>query len=176
MTAATSRWLAYGALALALLVPSACAPSLVLSTAQAPAAQAPPAPLARLTVSATKTEVLQPITLSADGLPADKAVSLTWHTVEGGWQIADYYKFLGKRYQEASRRWGEARTDAAGRLDVTLDVPEDYGGVHEFTASIDGVPVARGATEVMQSFTISATEGAVGAPIEITARGLGWQT
>jgi hypothetical protein len=172
----TSRWLAGSALAVALLAQGACARPLVLATAQAPAAQAPAAPLARLAASAEKTEVLQPITLSAEGLPADTAVALSWQTVEGGWQIADYYKFLGKRFQEASRPWGEARTDAAGRLNATLSVPEDYGGVHEIVASIDGVPVARGATEVVQSFAISATEGPIGAPIEITVRGLGWQT
>ena len=176
MTAATSRWLAYGALALAFLVQSACVPSLVLSTAQAPAAQAPPAPLARLTVSATKTEVLQPLTLSADGLPADKA---------GGPDLDDRRRRLADRgllsvprqaLPGGGRPWGEARTDANGRLEVALTVPEDYGGVHEVLASVDGTPTARGAVEVVQSFSISGTDGPIGSPIEITARGLGWRT
>ena len=176
MKPTTWRWLAGGALAVALLAQGASARPLVMSTTQAPTEQAPSAPLARLAVSPAKTEVLQPVTLAAEGLPADKPVALTWQTVEGGWQIADYYKFQGKRFQEASRPWGEARTDADGRLYATLNVPEDYGGVHEVVATIDGVPVARGATEVVQSFAISATEGPIGSPIEITVRGLGWQT
>jgi hypothetical protein len=170
------RWLAGGAAAVALLALASCAGPLVLSTASAPLVQAPSAPLARLDVSPAKTEVLQSVVLTAAGLPADTAVALTWQTVDGGWQIADYYKFLGKRFQEATRPWGEARTDASGHLTASLVVPEDYGGVHEIVASVDGVPVARGATEVVQSFAISTTEGAIGAPIEITARGLGWQT
>ncbi|HLH22889.1 MAG TPA: hypothetical protein VK066_10220 [Chloroflexota bacterium] len=171
------RWLACGAAVL--LAQAACAHPLALPTAHAPDAQAsqmPPAPLGRLEVSPAKTEVLQTVSLAADGLPPDTTVALTWQTVDGGWQIADYYKFLGKRFQAASRPWGEARTDASGRLDITLTVPEDYGGVHEIVASVDGVPVARGATEVVQSFEISATAGAIGSPIAITARGLGWQT
>ncbi|HEY7062075.1 MAG TPA: hypothetical protein VII06_11390 [Chloroflexota bacterium] len=165
---------ALACLAGALLTLAACAPPLVLSTL--PTAQTPSAPLARLTVAPAKTEVLQTVTVTAEGLTPDQAVALRWQTVEGGWQIADYYKFLGKHFQEASQPWAEAHTDADGRLDVTLTVPEDYGGVHEVVASLDGVPIARGAVEVVQSFAISATDGPVGSPIEITARGLGWQT
>jgi hypothetical protein len=171
-----TSWRWFACLAVALLAQSACARPLMMATVSAPTEQAPPAPLARLSVAPAKTEVLQTVTLAAEGLPADRAVALTWMTVDGGWQIADYYKFLGKRFQDASRPWGEARTDGSGRLNAVLTIPEDYGGVHEVVASIDGAPVARGAVEVVQSFSISATEGPVGSPIEITVRGLGWQT
>jgi hypothetical protein len=116
------------------------------------------------------------VTLTAAGLPPDRPVTLTWHTVEGGWRIADYYRFLGKHFEETARPWGEARTNADGRLAVTMRVPEDYGGVHEVAASIDGVPVARGGVEVTQSFELSATEGPIGSVVELTARGLGWRT
>jgi hypothetical protein len=167
-----SRWLV---LAFAvLLVQAACARAPAVPTAQSAApVEAPTLPLA---VSPAKTPVLEEVTVTADGLPPERAVAIAWHTVDGGWHVADYYRFLGKRFQEAVRPWGEARTDAAGRLVATLTVPDDYGGVHEVVASIDGTAVARGAVEVLQSFTISATEGPVGTPIEITARGLGWRT
>jgi hypothetical protein len=130
----------------------------------------------RLTVDPPKAEVLQTVTVSAENLPPDRPVTLVWHTVEGGWQIADYYRFLGKRFAETTRPWGDARTSPDGRLEVTLPVPEDYGGVHEVIATIGGVPAARGAIEVTQSFTLSATEGPIGSTIELAARGLGWQT
>jgi hypothetical protein len=171
------------ALALLILIPL-----LLTAGARGPAAQGPfsgrgaDAPVAQLapslplTVTPAQTTVLETVTVTAEGLPPERAVALTWMTVEGGWQVADYYRFLGKRFQEASRPWGEARTDANGRLEVALAVPEDYGGIHEVLASVDGTPVARGGVEVVQSFSISGTDGPIGSPIEITARGLGWQT
>jgi len=160
---------------------------LLAGCARAPAAQMPTmsaasaveaqtASVLQLAVTPAQTPVLEPVTITAEGLPPERTVELTWATVDGGWAVADYYKFLGKRFQEASRPWGEARTDASGRLEATLVVPEDYGGVHEIVASVDGATVARGAVDVVQSFAISSTEGPVGSPIEITARGLGWRT
>jgi hypothetical protein len=166
------HWLTYASVLL--LVQMACARPLVFSSASA--GQAQTAPLLRLEVAPAKSEVLQAVTIAAEGLPPGRTVALTWHTVDGGWQVADYYKFLGKRFQEAARPWGAARADAAGRLVVALTVPEDYGGVHEVTASVDGTQVARGALEVVQSFTLAPSEGPIGTPISITAHGLGWQT
>jgi hypothetical protein len=166
------RWLALATLLL--LAQAACARPLVLSAT--PSEQAPTAPPVRLSVEPLRSEVLRPVTISAEGLPPDRTVTLIWGTVEGGWQIADYYKFLGKRFQETTREWGTARTDAEGRLVAMLTVPEDYGGVHEVLASIDGARVARGAVEITQSFALSASEGSIGSTIELTARGLGWQT
>src|SRR5262245_17246621 len=173
-----TRWLG---IACVLLLLAACAPPLVLTLAAGPqgaplAQTAPPAPTLPLSVAPAKTEVLQPVTITAAGLPADRPVTISWQTVEGGWHVVDYYRFLGKKFQDATRQWGEARTDADGQLSVTLNIPEDYGGVHNVIASVDGVPVARGGVEVVQSFAISRTEGPIGSSIEITARGLGWQT
>ncbi len=42
--------------------------------------------------------------------------------------------------------------DASGRLDAHFTIPEDYGGVHEVIALIDGKPVARNGIEVTQTF------------------------
>ncbi len=168
----------FSVLALALLL-AGCARTPAARLAPAPAdasaieAQAAPLPL---TVTPAQTPVLESVTITADDLPPGRSVVLTWTTVDGGWAVADYYKFLGKRFQETTRPWGEARTDANGHLEARLEVPEDYGGVHEVVASIDGATVARGAVDVVQSFAISSTEGPVGSPIEITAHGLGWRT
>src|SRR5688572_29594662 len=90
------RWLALASVLL--LVQVACAQPLLL--ASGPSEQAPPAPTLRLSVEPQKSEVLREVTLSAEGLPPNRTVVLTWGTVEGGWQIAEYYKFLGKRFAE----------------------------------------------------------------------------
>ena len=67
-------------------------------------------------------------------------------------------------------------TDADGRLDARFSIPEDYGGVHEVIATIDGKPVAQNGIEVTQSFEMTPSSGPVGTPIELKVKGLGWRT
>jgi hypothetical protein len=113
---------------------------------------------------------------SASGLPAGKTVELTWKTVTGGWVIEDYYHFRGKKYAESTLSLGRFPVDANGRLDAKFVIPEDYGGVHDIVALIDGKPVAQNGIEVTQSFEMTPAAGPVGTPIEIRVKGLGWRT
>jgi hypothetical protein len=113
---------------------------------------------------------------TASGLEAGKTVDLMWGTVTGGWVIEDYYHFRGKKYAEETRSLGRFPVDATGRLDVSFVVPEDYGGVHEVIALIDGKPVAQNALNLTQTFALSPASGPVGTPIELKVTGLGWRT
>jgi len=110
------------------------------------------------------------------GLPAGKTVGLTWGTVQGGWVVEDYYHFRGKKYSETTSKLGEFQTDANGKLDASFTIPEDYGGVHEVIAVVDGKPVAQNGIEVTQSFELWPTSGPVGTPIELRVKGFGWRT
>ena len=110
------------------------------------------------------------------GLPPGKPVDLTWGTVKGGWVIEGYYNFRGKKYEEVTTTLGRFMTSADGRLDVRFTIPEDYGGVHEIFAVIDGRTVAQNGLEVTQSFELTPTSGPPGTPIELKVKGLGWRT
>jgi hypothetical protein len=55
-----------------------------------------------------------------------------------GWVIEDYYHFRRKKYSETASSLGTFPIDAKGHLDASFKVPEDYGGVHEVTAIVDG--------------------------------------
>ncbi len=114
--------------------------------------------------------------MKATGLPAGKTVDLTWGTVTGGWVVEDYYRFLGKKYQETSVSLGKFTVDGSGRLDARFTIPEDFGGVHEVVALIDGKPVAQNGIEVTQSFEMTPTSGPLGTPVELRVKGLGWRT
>lgn len=114
--------------------------------------------------------------VTAEGLPAGKTVDLTWGTVNGGWVIEDYYHFRGKKYTEATTVLAKFPVDSNGQLNAQFTVPEDYGGVHEVLAVIDGKVVAQNGINVTQTFALSPTSGKVGTPIELKVTGLGWRT
>lgn len=113
---------------------------------------------------------------AATGLPARQTVDLTWETVTGGWVVEDYYHFRGKKYSKATSSLGKFTVDAQGRLEARFHIPEDYGGVHDVIALIDGQPVAQNGIEVTQSFEMNPTSGPVGTPVELRVKGLGWRT
>lgn len=142
------------------------------------AAEAAPAdsPIQRLTLTYDKPVVGAAVTAAATGLPAGKTVDLQWVTVTGGWVIEDYFHFRGKKYSDSTLPLGRFTVDAEGRLDARFVIPEDYGGVHDVVALIDGKPVAQNGVEVTQSFEMSPRSGPLGTPIEIKVTGLGWRT
>ncbi len=113
---------------------------------------------------------------TASGLPAGGTVALEWGTVTGGWVVEDYYHFRGKKYSETTTSLGRFPVDTSGRLNARFVVPEDYGGVHEVIARIDGKPVAQSAVNVTQTFALTPTSGPAGTPIELKVTGLGWRT
>ena len=113
---------------------------------------------------------------TARGLPGGTTVDLVWGTVTGGWVVEDYYHFRGKKYAETTRSLGRFPVDASGQLSARFVVPEDYGGVHEVIARIDGRPVAQNAINLTQTFVLTPAAGPVGTPIELKVTGLGWRT
>jgi hypothetical protein len=117
-----------------------------------------------------------PVHATAAGLPPGKTVDLVWGTVTGGWVVEDYYHFRGKKYAETTTTLGQFAVDASGRLDARFEVPEDYGGVHEVIARIDGAPFAQGGLTLTQTFELTPASGPVGTPIELKVTGLGWRT
>jgi hypothetical protein len=112
----------------------------------------------------------------ATGLTPGKTVHLSWGTVTGGWVIEGYYYFRGKKYSPSSRPLGSAVVDGSGRFATTFTIPEDFGGVHDVVATVDGEVVAQNGLEVTQSFELSPSSGPVGTPIELKVTGLGWRT
>lgn len=158
--------LAFAAMGLALLLNRPAG-------AQVQPTQAPPK---ALSLTPGKAVVGQQVSFSAEGLPPGRTASLVWETVDGDWVIKDYYYFRGKEFKESWYELGRFAVDADGRLAGNFLVPEDYGGMHNVIAVVDGTPVAQGGLDLTQSFEMSPSEGPIGTLIEIKARGLGWRT
>ena len=150
------------------------------TAAESPAATEAPAPASadvqRLKFTYEKAVVGARVTVSATGLPAGREVELQWATVTGGWVVEDYYHFRGKKYTDSTMSLGQFPIDQSGQLNAQFTIPEDYGGVHDVMAVVDGRTVAQNGIEVTQSFEISSTSGPIGAPIELRVTGLGWRT
>lgn len=145
--------------------------------ALAAAAASPSTTLATLDLKYDQPAVVgATVQATASGLPAGKSVELAWGTVTGGWVIEDYYHFRGKKYAETTTSLGQFPVDASGNLDARFVVPEDYGGVHEVIARIEGKPVAQNGVNVTQTFALSPASGPVGTPVELKITGLGWRT
>ena len=158
---------------------------LAISVACSQTDASPPSPAAApssgaavqtLTLTYDSPTVGGEVRVTATNLPPGKAVDLTWETVTGGWVIEDYYYFRGKKYTPSTSSLGRFTIDDDGRLDAGFVIPEDYGGVHDVIALIDGEPVAQNGIEVTQSFEMSPMSGPVGTPIEVRVKGLGWRT
>jgi hypothetical protein len=133
-------------------------------------------PYKTLNLAYDKAVVGAEVHVACADLAPGKTVELRWGTVEGGWVIENYYHFKGKKYTETTASVGKFNIDSGGRLDARFLIPEDYGGVHEVTALIDGKPVAQNGIEVTQSFQMSPASGPIGTPIELKVTGLGWRT
>ena len=116
------------------------------------------------------------ITVSGSGLPPDKDVMLTWSTANVDWQVdarPDSVDYLGRKATNYNVRLGIAHTDTSGAFNLTVKVPQDWGGLHDIYAVVDGVQVAHGGFLMARHATIQPKRGPVGTPITITYYGLG---
>ena len=174
------RWLQYAVFPLLGVVGLVACSRTAASSSESPVARPAAAPLQRSTqtlkLAYDTPTVGAEVRVAAAGLPAGKAVDLAWETVTGGWVVEDYYHFRGKKYSKSTSSLGRFSVDADGRLEGRFRIPEDYGGVHDIVALIDGKPVAQNGIEVTQSFEMSPMSGPVGTPIELEVKGLGWRT
>src|SRR6202162_4677293 len=140
------------------------------------AAKSDPASIRKLELKCDKAVVGANVRVAAEGLPVGETVDLGWGTVTGGWVIEDYYYFRGRKYSQTTLSLGKFPVGASGRLDAKFAIPEDYGGVHDVIATIQGRVVAQNGVEVTQSFEMTPTTGPIGTPIELRVKGLGWRT
>src|SRR6188474_1769028 len=116
------------------------------------------------------------VTITGSGLPADKDVTLTWGTANVDWVLdarADSVDYLGRKATKFAVQLAKVHTSASGAFSVQLKAPQDFGGLHEIYAVVDGVQVAKGGFLLARSASISPKRGPIGTMITITYKGLG---
>jgi hypothetical protein len=116
------------------------------------------------------------VTITGKGLPANKDVTLTWATANVDWLVdarPDSVDYLGRRTVKFPVLLAKTQTDANGAFAITLKSPQDWGGLHDIYAVVDGIQVAKGGFLVARHATMVPRKGPIGTPITITYSGLG---
>ena len=145
-------------------------------TAVTAAAFTIPTTMQNLTVTPNQGVVGSPMVVSGTGLPASTTLQLTWGTASGTW-VADVQpssvNYLGDSISKFNVNMTTVTTDAAGAFTFASKVPEDFGGVHDIYAVVNGAAVAHGGYQTTRALTISPSSGPIGTPITITYTGMG---
>jgi hypothetical protein len=123
---------------------------------------------ASLSVTPTQGPVLTRASLKASGLPANRQVSLVWGTQEGS-------RVSGNGFAPKETELLKLTVSAGGRLDESVIVPDDLGGLHTLSIRSAGNTLARTYFVVETSVvSISPTSGPAGTPVTIHLKGVGW--
>lgn len=119
------------------------------------------------------------VSVFAEGLPASSEFDLIWAGAEGRWIIEGEMgeEYHGREYIPTTSVLRSVRTDAAGELESSFVVPEDFGFGHDVSlVDPEGVIRNKALFTLDMEVTVSPTEGPPGTPITIEVRGMGWQT
>jgi hypothetical protein len=136
-------------------------------------------PAASMTTLTTTPDVAvagTKFTVSAKGLPASSAVTLTWGTANVTWMVdarPDSVDYLGRSATKIAVVLGTATTDANGSFTASFVAPKDFGGIHDLYAVVNGKQVAKGGFLVARSASITPKRGPIGTMLTITYNGLG---
>lgn len=117
-----------------------------------------------------------PTTYTATGLPPGKTVTLTWSTATVDWMLdprPESVDYLGRKVNKLAVAIASGTTDPSGSVSFKVRAPQDFGGIHDVYAVVDGKQVAKGGFLVARSASISPKSGPIGTPITVTYSGLG---
>ena len=118
-------------------------------------------------------------TLSGTGLPAGKPVTIVWMTANVRYVLdvkSDSVDYIGRKVDKIGVVLATGQTTATGAYSTTLNVPKDFGGLHDIYAVVDGVQVAKGGFLLERTVKISPKKGPVGTPITVSIVGMGSPT
>lgn len=117
-----------------------------------------------------------PVTISGAGLPANTDVTVTWATSNVTWVLdaqPSTVNYRGRQATPVTVVIQKVTTDGNGAFSFNLNAPNDFGGIHDIYAVVNGKQVAHGGFLIKRSLTVTPKSGPVGTPITITYRGLG---
>jgi hypothetical protein len=128
----------------------------------------------RMAVAPEHGPIDTPVTMTAEGLPAEQEFDLVWTTVKGSWKVANA-EYHGREYRRVAYRIATVRTDAVGRASASFTAPEDFGFLHDIVLQRGGRLFTQTAFNLDMTVKLSPESGPPGTPITIEAKGIGWR-
>jgi hypothetical protein len=132
---------------------------------------------ASIVVSPSAAVVGTSVSLNGQGYPPDTTLILQWSTADASWVVTgNPPRVTGVNATPIQTALGQVTTDASGAFSLVVTIPNDYGGQHVVQAKFaNGTAITGRAIFTLEpSFTVSPTSGPAGAPIKVTAEGLGY--
>jgi hypothetical protein len=123
---------------------------------------------ARLTLTPTQGPVGTRAVLKGEGFEPGARMRIGWETSVGS-------RVSGDGFAPQKNPIGEIRIDPEGRIDETVLIPEDLGGLHGLTVRSGDSLVARVHFVVETSIVdMTPRSGPAGTPVTIHLKGVGW--
>ena len=108
------------------------------------------------------------VMLRGEGFAPGAAMRVVWDTSVGS-------RVSGEGFEPKEDDLGEVRTDANGRLDAAVTIPEDLGGLHGLALKRGNDLVAKAHFVIETSIVdISPRSGPAGTSVTIHLKGVGW--
>jgi hypothetical protein len=130
--------------------------------------------IGRLDVTPLHGPVGTPVTVTADGLPANQEFQLAWRTVKGSWKVKDA-EYHGREYRPVAYEIVRIKSDANGRFTASFTAPEDFGFSHDIVLQQGDRLFTQVGFSIDMTVKISPESGPVGTPIHVEVRGIGWR-
>ena len=130
-----------------------------------------------ITVSPAAAIVGASVSVSGQGYPPDTTLALEWSTVNASWVVSgNPSQVTGVQAIPLEKTLGSVQTDSSGSFSAKVAVPADYGGQHVLQAvAPNGTAlIGRSIFTLEPSFRFTPSSGPAGAPIAVTATGLGY--
>ena len=118
-----------------------------------------------------------PISVVGQGYPPDTSLTLEWSTVAASWVVSgNPSQVTGVQATPTEKTLGPVQTDSSGSFSAKFAAPADYGGQHVLQAvAPNGTAlIGRAIFTLEPSFKFTPRSGPAGAPIVVTATGLGY--
>jgi len=128
----------------------------------------------RLRVTPEHGPVGTPLTVTAEGLPAEQEFDLVWRTVKGSWKVSNA-EYHGREYEPVAYRIAKVKTDTTGRATATFIAPEDYGFGHDLVVQQGSRLFTQTGFNLDMTVNILPESGPVGTPITVEVKGIGWR-
>lgn len=115
-------------------------------------------------------------TITGEGLKPSTKLDFVWQTVDGSYKtdlVNNEIQYVDRVWTPRRATLGQVTTDAQGKFTGNFTAPEDFFGVHDIYALVDGKEAAKGGFSIERTFQLTPSEGPVGTPIKVRVTGLG---